>query len=189
MKKLLLKLITVILILFTGLFAKAQSSRWSLGADAGVGYYANIGVWSLKYSNSIDFKIYDRFSLSGNLGFNQSLVDFQTTPGVNNTLSIMLVDCNANYCLFKTKQSNSLWIGVGLSYFRGGELMENSYPVATRFEGTNINTMGFNINVKFKHKLSHRLLGSINLESRSMVNFFDPDNLLISLGYGVLYTL
>lgn len=165
----------------------AQTSKWSLEAGAGAGYYANIGVLGLKYNNTVDYRINKIFSISGGLGFYESLQDFQNTPGVNNTLSMMLVDGNLNLCLFKSKQINSLWYGIGVSYFKGAELMENSYAVATRVEASNINTMGINMKLKYKHKISDRLSGAVNLESYSMNSFFDPNNLVINAGYSVSY--
>ena len=174
-----------LILISTSIFA--QSSKWSFETGAGIGYYANIGVWGLRYNNAIDYNINERFSISGGLGHYGSLLDFQTENGVNNTLSLMSFDGSLNLCLFKIKQTNSVWYSLGLSYFKGVEFLENSYSVATRIEGTNINSMGFNMKLKYKHRLSDKLTGSLNLETYSINSFFDPNQLLVNIGYSVSY--
>jgi len=167
----------------------SQKSKFSLEAGAGAGYYSNIGVWGLKYNNGINYQFNKKFSISGNLGFYQSLIDFQNEPGVNNSYSNMMIDCDLNYNILKSGNSKSLWLGAGLTYFKGIEIEENSYPVLNQIDGAYISTMGFNVKMKYVHPIGGKLWGAINAEAYSRESLFNIDVLLINFGYSLIYKL
>lgn len=163
----------------------AQTSKWNYELGSNIAYHANNGVWGLKINNGLEYQINHSFSAMGTIGYTQSLVDWQ--KNASNGFSLFTADLDVNYKLFSTSKGSSLNLATGLSWFNGHEY--NNLGQGNWENHEMLKDPGFNIKVRYKHVLSEKLTGSINLEGYSYEHFFseESDLVLLNIGYSLYY--
>lgn len=182
MKKSIL-LVVISLMFVSGSFA--QNSKWSYELGSNVAYHANNGVWGLKINNGLEYQLNNSFSALATISNTKSLIDWQ--KNAINGFSLFTADLDVNYKLFNTSKGSSLNIAAGLSWFDGHEY--NNVGQGSWESHEMLKDPGFNIKLRYKHALSEKLTGSINLEGYSYEHFFseESDIVLVNVGYSIYY--
>lgn len=103
------------LITFSTSILAQQESKISYETGVGIAWEGNYGLIGLNQYNTLSYNLKQNFSISGNLGFFQSI---NPPNEFNNNISSMLFDLNINYSILN-RNKNSLIFGAGVSYFKG----------------------------------------------------------------------
>lgn len=135
--------------------------KFSYETGIGIAWEPTIGLPCTNMNNTLNYNLSTRFSLSGTIGFFQSL-NFENDFKKN--ASSMTIDANINYSVFKFND-NSLIIGAGLSLLKGSLSYDDGLQNNPIHNIDYLSNLGVNVLIKYRYFISEKWTGNITLKT------------------------